>query len=149
LKKETTFSHSFIGFRISATSYCFYSSWGRGYDVGYATASDIHGPWTKSPQNPIYGAQDAAMCARFHKPYTQSPDVPFNAAGHGEPFIGPDGTWWISVHFVLKKPPPEAAGYHGWAQPGYDKLNPERPLHADHAQLDAAKRAARGFISAR
>ena len=108
--------------KIGDTYYCFYSSWGRGYEVGYATAKDLHGPWTKGPENPIYGAQWEVYCKRYHKEYTQEPDVPYNAAGHGQPFIGPDGKWWLSVHYGLKQPPPSAAGYHGWTQPGYDPL---------------------------
>ena len=108
--------------KIKDTYYCFYSSWGRGYEVGYATAKDLHGPWTKGPENPIYGAQWEVYCKRFHKEYTQSPDVPYTEAGHGQPFVGPDGKWWISAHFGQKKRPPEAAAYHGWEQPGYDPL---------------------------
>ena len=108
--------------KVADTYYCFYSSWGRGYEVGYATAKDLHGPWTKSPENPIYGAQSEATCKRYHKAYTQAADVPFTEVGHGQPFIGPDGKWWISAHYGLKQKPAEAAGYHGWEQPGYDPL---------------------------
>ncbi len=108
--------------KIADTYYCFYSSWGRGYEVGYATAKDLHGPWTKSPDNPIYGAQNEAACKRYHKVYTQAAEVPFVEVGHGQPFIGPDGKWWISAHFGQTRRPPGATGYHGWEQPGYDPL---------------------------
>ena len=108
--------------KIADTYYCFYSSWGRGYEVGYATAKDLHGPWTKSPDNPIYGAQSESACRSHHKVYTQAADVPFTEVGHGQPFIGPDGKWWISAHYGQKHKPPEAAGYAGWEQPGYDPL---------------------------
>jgi xylan 1,4-beta-xylosidase len=108
--------------KINGTYYCFYSSWGRGYEVGYATAANIKGPWTRCSHNPIYGAQDPAACARYHKKYTQAPDVPYTEVGHGQPFIGPDGTWWISAHFGQKQKPPQADGYWGWEQPGYDPL---------------------------
>ena len=108
--------------KIGDTYYCFYSSWGRGYEVGYATAKDLHGPWTKGAENPIYGAQSEAMCKRYHKVYTQAADVPYTEVGHGQPFIGPDGKWWISAHYGQKQKPPEAAGYRGWEQPGYDPL---------------------------
>lgn len=108
--------------KIADTYYCFYSSWGRGYEVGYATAKDLHGPWTKSPDNPIYGAQSETYCKRYHKVYTQAADVPYTEVGHGQPFIGPDGKWWISAHFGQKQRPPEATGFHGWEQPGYDPL---------------------------
>ncbi|MBQ8673903.1 MAG: glycoside hydrolase family 43 protein [Bacteroides sp.] len=36
--------------------YLLYSSWTRGYEIGYATAPAITGPWTKGAANPIYGA---------------------------------------------------------------------------------------------
>ncbi|MEX0316247.1 MAG: glycoside hydrolase family 43 protein, partial [Allomuricauda sp.] len=36
--------------------YLFYSSWTRGYEIGYATATSIRGPWEKAENNPIYGA---------------------------------------------------------------------------------------------
>ncbi|MBE7190453.1 glycoside hydrolase family 43 protein, partial [Jatrophihabitans endophyticus] len=108
--------------KIGDTYYCFYSSWGRGYEVGYATAKDLHGPWTKGPENPIYGAQSEKNCQRYHKEYTQAADVPYSEVGHGQPFVGPDGKWWISAHFGQKVKSPEAAGYHGWEQPGYDPL---------------------------
>jgi beta-xylosidase len=110
--------------KIGDTYYCFYSSWGRGYEVGYATAKNIHGPWTKYPGNPIYGAQSRANCARYHKQYTQAPDVPYTEVGHDEPFIGPDGRWWISAHMILKHQPPAAdPRLNGNGQPGFDPLN--------------------------
>ncbi len=109
--------------KIGRTYYCFYSSWGRGYEVGYATATNIRGPWTKYALNPIYGAQNKAACDHFHKTFTQAPDVPYGEVGHGQPFVGPDGRWWISAHFGQHPQPPQAAGYHGWEQPGYDPLN--------------------------
>ena len=91
-------------------------------EVGYATAKDLHGPWTKGSDNPIYGARSETMCKRYHKAYTQEADVPYVEVGHGQPFIGPDGKWWISAHFGQTQRPPEAAGFHGWEQPGYDPL---------------------------
>jgi xylan 1,4-beta-xylosidase len=108
--------------KIADTYYCFYSSWGRGYEVGYSTAKNIHGPWTRYAQNPIYGAQNKAACLHNHKEFTQAADVPYGEVGHGAPFVGPDGRWWISAHFGQTVRPPEAAGYHGWEQPGYDPL---------------------------
>ncbi len=110
--------------KIKNTYYCFYSSWGRGYEVGYATASSIHGPWTKYVNNPIYGAQGENDCARHHKVYTQASDVPYTQVGHGQPFVGPDGRWWISAHFGTKVPDPLAdRRLNGNCQPGYDPLN--------------------------
>ena len=109
--------------KIAGTYYCFYSSWGRGYEVGYSTAKNIRGPWTKYAGNPIYGAQNRAACDHFHKVYTQAADVPYVEVGHGAPFVGPDGRWWISAHFSQKSPPPGTEAYHGWEQPGFDPLN--------------------------
>ena len=108
--------------KIAGTYYCFYSSWARGYEVGYATAKNLRGPWTKGQENPIYGAQAPTNCRSYRKPYTQGPEVPFKGAGHGQPFVGPDGRWWLSVHYELRDPPPGAEKIKGWAQPGYDPL---------------------------
>jgi hypothetical protein len=35
--------------------YLFYFSWTRWYEIGYATAPSITGPWTKAGNNPFYG----------------------------------------------------------------------------------------------
>ena len=45
------------------TYYLFYSSWTRGYEIGYARASNPLGPWFKYINNPIYGAQSKPACA--------------------------------------------------------------------------------------
>jgi len=80
-----------------------YSSWRHGYEVGYATASNPRGPWTKYSGNPIYGAQDPDWCKRYHTTFTQSPDVPFGQVGHGSPFFGPDGRLWFCCHGIEQK----------------------------------------------
>ncbi|WP_170065488.1 family 43 glycosylhydrolase [Abditibacterium utsteinense] len=82
----------------SETYTLFYSSWGRGYEVGYATAPSIRGPWTKAANNPFYGAQSKPYAERSGNLYTQAPDVPWREVRHGSPFIGPDGQWWLSSH---------------------------------------------------
>lgn len=87
--------------------YLFFSSWGRGYEVGVATATNIRGPWTKCANNPIYGAQDRDWCKRYGKVYTQSPDIPFCQVGHGAPFKGPDGRWWLSSHGIIPGEEPQ------------------------------------------
>ncbi|MES2730240.1 MAG: family 43 glycosylhydrolase [Bacteroidota bacterium] len=89
------------------TYYLFYSSWGRGYEVGYATASNIRGPWVKYKRNPIYGAQDQAACQRNGKPYTQSPNVPFTEVGHGNVFHMPNGQFWLACHGINKGSTPQ------------------------------------------
>jgi xylan 1,4-beta-xylosidase len=84
--------------KINGTYYLFYSSWGRGYEVGVATAKNIHGPWTRSPNNPIYGAQDEKWCKQYKHPFTQDPSIPWRQVGHNSIFIGPDGKWWVCAH---------------------------------------------------
>ncbi|GGG96402.1 glycoside hydrolase family 43 protein [Silvibacterium dinghuense] len=79
-----------------------YSSWGRGYEVGEATADTITGPWRKSRSNPIYGAQDEEWAKIYKHAYTQKSDVPYGQLGHGSPFIGPDGDLWFGCHGYLK-----------------------------------------------
>lgn len=83
--------------------YLFYSSWSRGYEVGYATADSVFGPWTKNPGNPIYGNVNPRVLRRFRLPlpadYRKSP---FLNCGHNAIFTGPDGNVWISAHGIRK-----------------------------------------------
>ncbi len=84
------------------TYYLFYSSWTRGYAVGYATATDIRGPWTKHPDNPLFGAvAEGARGIRYGKPI-DDPDFPYTHVGHNAVFRGPDGRWWIVCHAQRK-----------------------------------------------
>ncbi len=85
--------------------YLFYSSWTRGYEIGYATAPAITGPWTKAAQNPFYGEQSEAACENNGMAYTGNPNSPFNQVGHNEVFTGPDGRLWLSCHGILKAKP--------------------------------------------
>lgn len=85
------------------TYYLFYSSWTRGYEIGYATAKNINGPWEKAVNNPIYGATNKKLCKERGFPYNGNPESPFNAVGHNEIFIGPDGRFWLSCHGQSKK----------------------------------------------
>lgn len=89
------------------TYYLFYSSWGRGYEVGYATATSINGTWTKNVSNPIYGAQNKPWAEHFGNVYTQSPNVPFQEVGHGQPFQMADGSWWLECHGITPSTPAE------------------------------------------
>lgn len=84
------------------TYYLFYSSWSRGYEIGYATAKHPLGPWTKYEGNPIYGAQSKNVCKKNNLPYTGDPNCPFRAVGHNEVFTGPDGRLWLSCHGILE-----------------------------------------------
>lgn len=86
------------------TYYLFYSSWTRGYEIGYATAPKVTGPWTKAGE-PFYGEQSEQACQKNGLPYTGNPDSPFNQVGHNEIFPGPDGRLWLSCHGILKSKP--------------------------------------------
>lgn len=84
--------------------YLFYSSWTRGYAVGYATATDIHGPWTKSPENPLFGAytQNDTTYVVKNGVATPDPDLHITSIGHNQIFVGPDGNYWTSYHGHMK-----------------------------------------------
>lgn len=82
------------------TYYLFYSSWTRGYEIGYATAPRITGPWKKHEGNPFYGAQSKAACAKNGFVWQGDVQSPFNQVGHNEIFKGPDGRYWISCHGI-------------------------------------------------
>ena len=83
------------------TYYLFYSSWTRGYEIGYATASAITGPWTKHPDNPFYGAMSKQACEKNGMEWSGDPNNPFNQVGHNEIFVGPDGRYWLSCHGII------------------------------------------------
>lgn len=83
------------------TYYLFYSSWTRGYEIGYATAKKITGPWTKHKDNPFYGAQSKEACEKNGFIWAGDPQNPFNQVGHNEIFRGPDGRYWLSCHGII------------------------------------------------
>jgi len=82
--------------------YLFYSSWTRGYEIGYATSTSVSGPWKKYEGNPFYGAQNKTTCERNGLPFTGDEKSPFNQVGHNQIFTGPDGRLWLSCHGILK-----------------------------------------------
>jgi beta-xylosidase len=82
--------------------YLFYSSWTRGYEIGYATADKITGPWKKYAGNPFYGAQSKATCQKNGMEYSGDETSPFNQVGHNQIFKGPDNRFWLSCHGILK-----------------------------------------------
>ncbi len=113
--------------KVDGTYFLFYSSWTRGYEIGYATASKITGPWVKNEDNPFYGAQSQSACERAGLPYTQTEDTIFNQVGHNEIFVGVDGRYWLSCHGIteggvpmLVIDPLEIKG---------DKITPMTPTH--------------------
>ncbi len=83
------------------TYYLFYSSWTRGYEIGYATAKKITGPWTKHKDNPFYGAQSKEACEKNGFVWEGDSQNPFNQVGHNEIFKGPDGRYWLSCHGII------------------------------------------------
>ncbi|ANY19348.1 Glycosyl hydrolases family 43 [Tsuneonella dongtanensis] len=85
--------------------YMFYSSWSRGYEIGYATADRPEGPWTKFSGNPIYGAQNERECEKAGLACNVDTRTPYRAVGHNEVFTGPDGRLWISCHGILRDGP--------------------------------------------
>lgn len=92
-------------FKHGGRYYYFYSSWTRGYEIGYATADRLTGPWMKFAGNPIWGAQDAAACRKSGMAYTENPGNPYSHIGHNSVFTGPDGRLWLSCHGILKSDP--------------------------------------------
>lgn len=82
--------------------YLFYSSWTRGYEIGYATTTNIKGPWKKATNNPIYGGTKAKLCEKRGFNCEKDALSPFDAVGHNAVFKGPDGRLWISCHGVSK-----------------------------------------------
>jgi beta-xylosidase len=88
------------------TYYLFYSSWTRGYEIGYATAKSITGPWMKYADNPFYGAMSKSACEKNGFEWRGDPNSPFNAVGHNEIFVGPDGGYWLSCHGISEESVP-------------------------------------------
>lgn len=85
--------------------YLFYSSWTRGYEIGYATSKSIEGPWIKAKDNPIYGAMTESVCKKNGFNWEGDKNSPFIHVGHNEVFIGPDGRYWLSCHGIVKDKP--------------------------------------------
>ena len=84
--------------------YLFYSSWTNGYAVGYATANNIHGPWVKSSDNPLFGSfisNDSTFVVR-NGVTKYEPDFKIGSIGHNQIFVGPDGNYWTSYHGNIK-----------------------------------------------
>lgn len=85
--------------------YLFYSSWSRGYEIGYATSDRITGPWKKHKNNPFYGAMSKGACRKNGFKWNDDNGSPYNQVGHNEIFTGPDGRYWISCHGITSDAP--------------------------------------------
>ncbi len=90
--------------------YMFYSSWTRGYEIGYATANSPKGLWTKAANNPFFGAQNKDVCKMNRLPFSGNPKSPFIGIGHNAVFTGPDNRDWIVCHYQ-EKDKPESLGF--------------------------------------
>lgn len=84
--------------------YCFYSTWTRGYEIGYATATNIKGPWTRCDK-PLYGGLNVDWINRWNSTYgwnmIYDPSIyshSFKEVGHNSVFQGPDGNDYIAAH---------------------------------------------------
>lgn len=86
------------------TYYLFYSSWTMGYAVGYATATNVYGPWKKYDKNPLFGAysRDGKSYIVREGVVIEDPQSPLINAGHNQVFTGPDGRMWTSYHGNIK-----------------------------------------------
>ena len=81
--------------------YLFYSGSEGGYAVGYATAENVYGPYTRAENNPLFGARhDGALLKDGKTLYDV--DHPYRDAGHNQVFKGPDGRYWTSCHAYVK-----------------------------------------------
>lgn len=116
-------------FKRAGTYYLLYSSWTRGYEIGYATAKDPRGPWKAWEGNPLLGAQNKAACAHWKVKYTGKPGSPYVGCGHGAIFTGPDGRDWLSCHYQ-EKGRPESLGFDPiWIENGVLRTN--GPTHTE------------------
>ena len=83
--------------------YMFYSSWGRGYEIGLAAADAVNGEWVMYP-DPMYGGMNQGSCDRYG--YTYEPNYyanqdSYRECGHNCVFEGPDGNLWIAAHAFM------------------------------------------------
>lgn len=82
--------------------YLFYSGWNRGYAVGYATSNNIYGPYTRSEDNPLFGASNITETLIKSGKQIDDPTQPYREIGHNQIFKGPDGNYWTSCHAYVK-----------------------------------------------
>ena len=113
------------------TYYMFYSSWTRGYEIGYATSEAPLGPWQKFAGNPFFGAQYQKTCGERGMNFTGDPNSPYVGVGHNAIFTGPDGRDWLVCHYQ-EKGRREALGFDPiWFEKGSVKSN--GPTYAEQS----------------
>ncbi len=105
--------------------YLFYSSWTRGYAVGYATATNIYGPYKKYEKNPLFGAwnKNGEKIRLYEGQEVKQEGFPYKNAGHNQFFIGPDGRLWTSLHGYTDSGNPALIIDSVWFEDGVVKTN--------------------------
>lgn len=88
--------------KVDDVYYLFYSGWSEGYAVGYATASNVYGPYTRSEENPLFGANSQTGALIKYGVAMDDLTQPYREIGHNQIFKGPDGTLWTSCHAYVK-----------------------------------------------
>jgi xylan 1,4-beta-xylosidase len=104
-QQERFESHLIEGAHVLKTGgiyYLFYSGYDeKGYAVGYATAKNVYGPYTRAENVPLFGARhDGALLQDGKTLYDV--DHPYREVGHNQVFKGPDGRYWTSCHAYVK-----------------------------------------------
>ncbi len=81
--------------------YLFFSVYARGYETGYATATNPLGPWIMNME-PVFGSMSESLCEE--RGLTYDPDYyenNFRDTGHISVFVGPDGNDWLAGHTIV------------------------------------------------
>lgn len=79
--------------------FLFYSTWSRGYEVGYAVSSDPLKDY-EMEKDPLYGSINQNSCNHYggiYEEYYTNQDK-YREVGHNSVFLGPDGNDWIVAH---------------------------------------------------
>lgn len=82
--------------------YLFYSGWNKGYAVGYATSTNIYGPYTRSNDVPLFGASNVTETLIKYGKEVDDLTQPYREVGHNQIFKGPDGGYWTCCHAYVK-----------------------------------------------
>jgi xylan 1,4-beta-xylosidase len=88
--------------------FLFFSTWTRGYEVGVMRARHPLGPWELHQREPLFGTRKRrhreAQARRdgYHHLLFEETDDPYAETRHCAIFEGPNGTDWISCHYMLE-----------------------------------------------